>query len=174
MKPGCTGARGTRPAIGSQLLREKNINDRQRHAPKTPNESSGKSGGCSELTKGPAALPVVRAHLEVRAMSWEGKDTGGLLMGSCEAEGSFLVPLGKRCSSEKGKDVPCKDGRRTLRQRRAAKQGGLRATGVSDTEAPNSTEVLVQSSAPPTTEPLLPWGFHPGTGSGSSEGEVVG
>lgn len=53
------------------------------------------------MTKGPAALPVARAHLEVQGTNVEA--TGGVLMGSCEAEGCFLVPLGKYAALRKGK-----------------------------------------------------------------------
>lgn len=78
MKPGYTGGRGTRLPLRA-TPQGKHITHRQQHAPKTPNESSGKRGGRGELTKGPAALPAVRAHLEVQAMSWEGEDTGRML-----------------------------------------------------------------------------------------------
>lgn len=87
---------------------------------------------------------MVTVHLEVQALPWEGEDNGKVSRGSHKAQESFLVPLGERCSSEKGKGKSAQVRRgsqpsntcRTLRQRRAAKPGGLRARGVSDsTEA---------------------------------------
>lgn len=68
---------------------------------KNTTQPSGESGGCGELTKGPAALTVVIAHLKERALSWTGKDNSRVSMGNCKAEDSFLVPLGGRCGSEK-------------------------------------------------------------------------
>lgn len=56
---------------------------------------------------------VVRAHLKVQAMSWKGKDAGGVSWGSRKAEDSFLVPLGGIHSSEKDQDVPNKEGARS-------------------------------------------------------------
>lgn len=46
---------------------------------------------------------MVRVHLEVQALPWEGEDNGKVSRGSHKAQESFLVPLGERCSSEKGK-----------------------------------------------------------------------
>lgn len=90
------------------LTEEKYIFDSQQHALNTPTELSGESRGCGELTKGPAALMVVRAHLKVQAMSWKGKDAGRVSWGSRKAEDSFLVPLGGRRSSEKDQVCPVK------------------------------------------------------------------
>lgn len=96
--------REDRAATESQPLRGKTILDSQWHARKTPIEPSGEREGCGQLTKGPAALVVVTAHLKHRLLSWERGGQWQAVQGSHKAQDSFLVPLGGRCSSEKSKE----------------------------------------------------------------------